>query len=306
MILFDMLFNFKLILGILMVGFTSIVAAKPAPNKLVPIGNPIYVASEVPSEVTFLFNPDSKLILKHAKDTSFTTFLGAINRGPKKNKKIALVLTGDEFADGGDKIYQTLKEKNVKASFFLTGRFYKNPTFKSIITKLHKAGHYMGAHSDQHLLYNDWTKRDSLLVDYPTFKKDLLDNYVAMQAFGIKSSDAPYYLPPYEWYNQTIADWTKGLNFTLVNFTAGTRSTADYTYPEMGKSYRGSAEIYQSIFDYESKDPYGLNGFILLIHIGTDPRRPDKFYDHLPQLIDDLQAKGYSLVKLNELLNTNN
>jgi len=231
---------------------------------------------------------------------------GAIIRGKTTEKKIALVFTGDEFADGGKSIHSTLQKNNAKASFFFTGNFYRNPQFSSIIRSLKEDGNYMGAHSDKHLLYSDWKKRDSLLVNKATFTSDLNANYKAMAKFGIKKEQSPYFLPPYEWYNQTIADWTNEMGLQLINFTPGTRSNADYTFPEMGKSYRSSDEIYQSILDYSRKDAAGLNGFILLLHIGTDPRRSDKFYDKLPGLIEQLKKEGYELVKVDELLKNTN
>ncbi len=234
----------------------------------------------------------------------FQAELGVITRGKKTEKKIALVFTGDEFADGGNSINKTLVDENVKASFFLTGRFYQKAKFRELIKTLKANGNYLGPHSNSHLLYNDWTKRDSLLVSELQFKTDLIWNYGAMEKFGIKMEEAKYFLPPYEWYNQQIADWTSEMDVQLVNFTAGTRSNADYTYPEMGKSYRNSNEIYQSIIDYNKSKPNGLNGFILLLHIGTDPRRTDKFYDQLPKLIKYLKNEGYQLVKINELLKT--
>lgn len=237
-----------------------------------------------------------------AKD--FQSLQGAIIRGKTSEKKIALVFTGDEFADGGKSIQSTLNKNKVKASFFFTGRFYRNPAFKEIITGLKTSGNYLGAHSNDHLLYNDWTKRDSLLVSKTQFTTDLKANYQAMQTFGISQKSASYFLPPYEWYNQQIADWTNDMGLQLINFTAGTRSNADYTYPEMGKSYRNSAEIYQSIIDYDKGKPDGLNGFILLLHIGTDPKRTDKFYNKLPALIQYLKKSGYEMVKINELLKT--
>ncbi|MES2651023.1 MAG: glycoside hydrolase family 9 protein [Bacteroidota bacterium] len=227
---------------------------------------------------------------------------GAIIRGKTTEKKIALVFTGDEYADGGNSIQSTLKKNNTKASFFFTGRFYRNPAFSSVIKSLKKDGNYMGAHSDAHLLYNDWTKRDSLLVSKVQFSADLNANYKAMEKFGIQKQDASYFLPPYEWYNQTIADWTTEKDLKLINFTPGTRSNADYTFPEMGKSYRSTTEIYQSIIDYSKNNDHGLNGFILLLHIGTDPKRTDKFYDRLPELIQYLKKEGYDFVKVNELL----
>ena len=227
---------------------------------------------------------------------------GAIIRGDVNTKALAIVFTGDEFADGGDHIVETLRNQKIKASFFLTGKFYSNPRFAQLIRQLKKDGHYLGAHSDQHLLYADWTKRDSLLVTKNEFQDDLLKNYERMRAFGIQRKDALYFMPPYEWYNATIAEWTEQLGFKLVNFTPGTRSAADYTYPEMGARYISSDAIYQSIVRCERREKNGLNGFILLVHIGTDPRRTDKFYHRLGDLILDLKRRGYSFCTVDELL----
>ncbi len=190
---------------------------------------------------------------------------------------------------------------NIKASFFLTGNFYKNPAFKPIITRLKADGHYLGAHSDRHLLYADWTKRDSLLVTEKEFKKDLLRNYKHMKSFKIKKTEALYFLPPFEWYNETISKWTSSLGLQLINFSPGTRSAADYTYPGL-LGYKSSEEIYHSILKYEQEDPNGLNGFILLTHIGTDERRTDKFYARLNALLQELKSLGYAFVRIDELL----
>nr|WP_237151213.1 polysaccharide deacetylase family protein [Pontibacter actiniarum] len=195
-----------------------------------------------------------------------------------------------------------LKEHDTKASFFFTGRFYKNPGFRELIKSLKQEGHYLGAHSDDHLLYCDWVKRDSLLVSHEAFKEDLRRNYDRMAGFGVGKADARYFLPPYEWYNQRIAAWTAQEGLTLINFTPGTRSTADYTWPEMGKRYVSSETVYNSILAHEAKDPNGLNGFILLIHIGTDPRRTDKFYNRLGELLTALTAKGYTFTTVADLL----
>jgi hypothetical protein len=46
-----------------------------------------------------------------------------------------------------------------------------------------------------------------------------------------------------------------------------------------------------------------MNGFILLLHIGTDIRRKDKFYFYLPELISELRRRGYRFTKIDELLN---
>ncbi len=53
---------------------------------------------------------------------------------------------------------------------------------------------------------------------------------------------------------------------------------------------------------YEEQNVHGLNGFILLTHIGTDSRRSDKFYLKLDALIKELKGNGYTLIRINELL----
>mgnify|MGYP001267562379 CR=1 FL=1 len=226
---------------------------------------------------------------------------GGIVRGDTTRKQLALVFTGHEFADGGHYIAKVLKQHKVPASFFFTGAFYRNKAFRPLIQRLKKAGHYLGAHSDAHLLYCDWTKRDSLLVTQSTFTADLLKNYEAMQAFHIGKQDALFFLPPYEWYNDTIAKWVNQLGIYLINFTPGTRSNADYTVPGE-KHYVSSKTIFDSIIKYEETRPNGLNGFLLLLHIGTHPKRTDKFYYQLPSLVSFLKQKGYDFVKVDDLL----
>lgn len=154
------------------------------------------------------------------------------------------------------------------------------------------------------MLYNDWSKRDSLLVTKEEFKKDLLKNYAEMKRYGVLKQQSKYFLPPYEWYNDSIANWTNELNLQLINYTPGTLSHADYTTPDM-KNYRSSEAIWNSIVDYEKKNPSGLNGFILLLHIGTDPKRTDKFYLHLQELINWLKQKNYTVTRIDELLQNN-
>ena len=190
-----------------------------------------------------------------------------------------------------------MKAKRVNASFFLTGNFYRNPDFERVIRRLKSDDHYLGAHSDKHLLYCSWTNRDSLLVSKEEFSNDLLANYAAMERFGIKRKDARYFIPPYEWYNDSISKWTSQLGIQLINFSPGTRSTADYTTPDL-KNYRSSEEIMQSI-KAKADD---LNGFILLLHIGTDPSRTDKFYTRLDELIEFLRSRKYEMVRVDELL----
>lgn len=228
-----------------------------------------------------------------------TKVQGGIIRGDSTQKKIALVFTADEFGDGLPAITTTLQQQKVNGSFFFTGRFYRNEKFQPYIKQLYKQGNYMGPHSNAHLLYCDWKKRDSLLVTKEVFSNDLDENYKAISQLGIRTAKK-YFIPPYEWWNDSIAKWSAEQEVTLFCFTPGTRSNADYTWPEMGASYKTTEDILTSIKNYEQQ--YLLKGNILLVHAGTDPRRKDKLYDKLGTLITDLKKKGYSFVTIDRLL----
>jgi peptidoglycan/xylan/chitin deacetylase (PgdA/CDA1 family) len=125
-----------------------------------------------------------------------------------------------------------------------------------------------------------------------------------MEEFNIGKEDARYFLPPYEWYNDSIAKWTGDMGLKLVNMTHGTLSHADYTTPDM-KNYRSSDEIFQSIINFEEQNKTGLNGFLLLMHIGTDTSRMDKLYHYLEPLIEHLKKKDYQLQRIKSLLEDN-
>jgi peptidoglycan/xylan/chitin deacetylase (PgdA/CDA1 family) len=216
---------------------------------------------------------------------------------------MSLVFTGGSFADGGEPIRRVLRDEDVKAGFFLTGDFYRTPEFAGTIRGLVEDGHYLGPHSDRHLLYCDWSDREKTLVGREEFRADLLANFREMERFGVAREKGHLFIPPYEWYNRDIAAWSGELGLVLFNFTPGTSSNADYTTPSMPE-YLDSRTIYDRILAYEKKDPAGLNGFILLIHIGTDPARTDKFYLLLGDLVRELKARGYALVRIDELISS--
>ena len=172
---------------------------------------------------------------------------------------------------------------------------------KNNIDFLKSEGHFIGPHSDKHLLYHPWDKREAMLVSIDSFATDLKNNYKALQKHGIAPQQAAYFLPPYEWYNDSISLWSKEMGVQVINFSPGTLSTADYTTPGM-KNYRTSAEILKSIQQLEGSSSAGLNGFILLMHYGTDAGRTDKLYKYLPGLINDLKRKGYGFKRIDDLL----
>ena len=111
-----------------------------------------------------------------------------------------------------------------------------------------------------------------------------------------------YYIPPYEWWNDTIAAWSKQLDLKLFSFTPGIRTNVDYTYTEMGNAYKSSKWIMRSLKELQKKNANAFNGAIILIHAGTDARRKDKLYDRLEEMINWLRSEGYVFKRIDELL----
>ncbi len=222
---------------------------------------------------------------------------GALIRKGSDEKSIYLIFSADEFGEGFNHILNTLDKHNIKASFFLTGNFLRNRKYVTITKRIISAGHYLGPHSDGHLLYIPWENRDTLLITKEQFNTDLKKNFRELSRAGMKKQKPEYFLAPYEWYNSAISRWSGEMGLTLVNLTPGTGTNADYTTPGM-KNYRTSDELLQRLKTFEAVSPVGLNGALILIHPGTDPERTDKLYMRLEEIIEYFSKKGYTFNKL--------
>jgi peptidoglycan/xylan/chitin deacetylase (PgdA/CDA1 family) len=222
---------------------------------------------------------------------------GGIVRGDPSRKRVCLVFTAADRADGAERIIGTLREKGVKGGFFFTGKFYE--MFPDIIRRLVADGHYVGSHSYGHLLYFPWGEPQNMSVSRAEFEADMQRSYALMRQFGIEKEQARYFIPPYEHYNEFVASWARLMGLQVINYTPGTGSNGDYTIPSMANYYT-SDSIYRRIMRCEEENT--LNGHFVLIHFGTHPDRTDKFYDRLPQLIDDLRRRGYEFVGIREMI----
>jgi endoglucanase len=221
----------------------------------------------------------------------------AIIRINSNKKEIYLLFSADEAGEGMMHVLNVLKNNNAGGSFFLTGNYLRNSANSKTVKRMIAENHFVGPHSDRHLLYASWEKRDSLLVTKDEFAKDLKENYRELIRAGVKMPDVRWFLAPYEWYNTTTAAWTADMGSRLINFTPGTGTNADYTTPDM-INYRSSDTLIEGLKRFESTSEYGLNGAMILIHPGTEPARADKLYLRLEEIIEYYSAKGYSFKRL--------
>ena len=222
---------------------------------------------------------------------------GGIIQGDSKQKRICLVFTADDKADGAQTIISTLKKNGIKGGFFFTGQFLD--LYPDVVRQLIADGHYVGSHSYGHLLYSPWTCRDSLLITKDEFVADMQKSFSALAKFGITKDKAPYFIPPFEYYNATVNSWARQLGLQIINFTPGPETRQDYTTPDMSY-YRSGDWLYKHLMDWEKSNT--LNGHFLMIHLGTFDQRTDKFYNRLPQIIKTLRKRGYEFVSVEQML----
>lgn len=220
---------------------------------------------------------------------------GAVIRVNPNVKEIYLVFTADSMFQGGEKILKTLRKENVKASFFVTGNCLRMEEHKSLIKNILKDEHYLGAHSDKHLLYAEWGNRDSLIVSREEIEKDIIANAKELENIGVSKDKSTWFLPPYEYYNRESVNIAEALGYKVINYTPGTATPADYTLPYMS-NYQVSNKLIDKLYAFEMAK--NLNGAVILIHPGVQDERTDKLYNKLGEIIQYLKKKGYTFSKL--------
>lgn len=223
---------------------------------------------------------------------------GATIRVNPDEKKVYFIFSADTRFNGGPHILKTLKKAGIKGSFFLTGNCLRKEEHKELIENIIAEGHYVGGHSDNHLLYAPWEKREVSLVSRDSLVKDLQLNMAELEKFGIKPEDAKWYLPPYEYYNSDHVKWIELAGMNVMNLTPGTATAADYTTADM-PNYRSSQTLINTLLEFEKNQ--GLNGAIILIHPGVESGRPDPLYHRLGEIIKTLKKRGYTFGTFSDL-----
>ncbi|MDE6396159.1 MAG: polysaccharide deacetylase family protein [Muribaculaceae bacterium] len=210
---------------------------------------------------------------------------------PTGSRAIHLIFTADSMFEGAPFALDCLDARDIKASFFFTGNFLRDRANDSIVNRVIKAGHYVGPHGDRHILLADWDDNRTPLVTPDSAVRDMHDNYVELKRFGVERNDAPTIVPPYEWYNRIHIDAYRADGLKPVSPSPGIETFRDYTTPDM-PDYRGSDYLWNQLFEREKS--HGLDGAIMILHLGTQDVRTDKFYHRLPALLDTLTALGYT------------
>lgn len=220
---------------------------------------------------------------------------GCMIRHNVGDREIHFIFSADSMFEGGSYALDVLDSTGIKASFFFTGNFLRDSANAPIIRRVINSGHYLGPHSDGHILLCDWDEARTTLVDADSLLLDLDRNFAELARFGVSRDSALYVLPPFEWCNAMHGEAYKKAGYKPVQPSPGILTYRDYTTPDM-KEYHSSERMLTQLYEFERKK--GLDGVMLILHLGTQSIRADKLYHHLPSIIDSLTTLGYKFARL--------
>lgn len=216
-------------------------------------------------------------------------------------KLVALTFDGGSLDNGTIDILDTLKKYDVKCTMFLTGNFIRH--YPQLVKRIVSDGHETGNHSYSHphltqLEINGGNETlDNVtyaLIDKQLSRADSIFNKVSGKHF------APLWRAPYGEFNNEIIRWAALAGYKHIGWSDKC-DTWDWVADTTSSIYRKNVEILARLLMVEDK--YGLNGKIILMHLGTERSREIP-YKILGEIIRKLRQRGYHFVTVSELINS--
>ncbi|MDD5020592.1 MAG: polysaccharide deacetylase family protein [Endomicrobiaceae bacterium] len=197
--------------------------------------------------------------------------------GDGKKKQIALT-----FDDGPGKntkeILDILKEKNIKATFFISGSSVHGK--KATVKAIYDSGNEIANHTYSHVNFFKYKKPDiEDKIKSEIFKCETIIHAITNYKTKLLRIPHGFSRAP----SQKVA---KELGYIIVNWSFGCDWNTKLTQEQMYQLYKKNIK----------------SGAIFLMH---DSKKSKKVVNFLPQLIDDIKQEGYDIVTVSELLNLN-
>jgi len=225
----------------------------------------------------------------------------SIDRGSNEDRKLALTFDGGSSASGTEIILQALEDNNIKTTIFITGQFIEK--YPEIVMRMVGAGLEIANHTYNHphlTTFEINRKHETLEGVDQDFVKEQLKKTDSIYFSLTKQHMAPLWRAPFGEFNQTILDAAAEIGYMHVRWTPGF-DTFDWVQDIESPIYKTAQEVLQEIIEKDNNGE-NLNGAILLMHLGSH-RIQDHVFEIVPNLIKELQSRGYSLVPVSNLLN---
>jgi peptidoglycan/xylan/chitin deacetylase (PgdA/CDA1 family) len=198
---------------------------------------------------------------------------------PRSGRVVALTFDAGGDAAGLDRILATLADRQVPATFFLTGRWVQ--TYPGVVARIQSGGHRVGNHTVGHPHMTG--------LSAAAIRNEVLGAQQTILAAG--ADPRPLFRFPFGDRDQRTIAAVNDLGYVAVRWTVDTLGWE-------GTAGGISAQVVTNRV-LGALQP----GEIVLMHIGANPDDHTTFdADALPAIIDRTQAAGYHFVTLDELV----
>lgn len=218
------------------------------------------------------FNPNDKHVPPTASEKVNIDLYNAHYLGDTTQKII--YLTFDEGYENGfsSKILDVLKEKNVKAAFFVTKPYIQKNT--ELIKRMAQEGHIVGNHSVKHLSFPDLSDEQ--------IKNELLETAEAYKE--VTGMDMPKIVrPPMGEYSERTLAVTKNTGYKTIFWSFAYKDWLTDAQPGKDAAYNTVMSRYH-------------NGAVMLLHAVSQSNT-----EALGDIIDSLREQGYSFGSLDDI-----
>ncbi len=191
-----------------------------------------------------------------------------------EGKEKTIYLTFDAGYENGytESILNTLRDKNVKAAFFLVGHYINTST--DLVKRMAEEGHLVCNHTYSHPDMTALSKNDFI-----TQLNDLENLYKDATGYELNK----FYRPPSGKYNEDTLSWAKEAGYKTVLWSL---AYADWDNDKQPTKQTAFEKILPRLHD----------GCILLLHSTSKTN-----CEILGELIDEIQKSGYTFKTLDEL-----
>jgi len=232
----------------------------------------------------------------------------SFDNGTTAHRLVALTFDGSDHVNAAADILDTLKSRGVAVTMFLTGRFIER--YPEVARRIVADGHETGNHTWSHPRLTTWAQDRT-----HTTLEGVTESFLAAELRKTAETFervtgrrlAPLWRAPYGERNYTLCRWAHAAGYLHVGWRQGrswrqSLDSNDWVPDEETPGYHTPAEVYEKIMDIARSKPYGINGGIILMHLGTvRTDRRQQVHLVLGAIIDDLRAMGYEFVTVSAL-----
>ena len=186
-------------------------------------------------------------------------------------KKVALSFDAAWGNEDTQQILDTLEKYNVKVTFFMTGGWVEK--YPEDVEKIYKAGHDLGNHSENHKNMSQLSNEEC--------QSELLKVHEKVKT--LTSAEMNLFRPPYGDYDNEVITNATACGYYTIQWDVDCLDWIEYGVDSIIKTVTGHKNL--------------RNGSIILMHNGAKYTAKA-----LPKVIEGLQAKGYQIVPISELI----